>query len=519
MARNPYAYQADGFAEGFQSGFGLMSDHYERQDRKDIAREELRANAQYRADELGLKRDELRGMEKHRGEEAKYRADEAKYRADEAALTAEHRIKQLENEATSLETAEAQRKDQAEINRIRAETEGKRQDGLDAIADERRKTQERQRINSESFAAADQFIKYWNRVQQGEETWDVSKAQVYLDAAEKGMGSIFRNTGPLAAAAAEDFRRSMIAVSRGEMPDKAALLNIANHVLNQSNKSGTGETVTAETHPNAPESAHGMIVKQKTISDVKYRDGKFTFQTDVVVEDSQGKEYIYQAGVTQNRASGAPSQVVELTFDEIFKAGAGIFQYQNYLAPAREAAMRTRAHGQFREKYSDGTYGKYDQTKHIEAIDRQTEVTRAQWLAKGDAPSPFPGKTYEEAVLDPRFNAYVEAEVLKLNYSNEYQPSEGDALAADVRETRQAKDLNKLLSQKDDTPPLSRSQLLQMSYFFDETTDRAGNTTIELTNEKGYTNFKNKVLGRPKGYKGQFHNRGVYANPLGGQPD
>lgn len=78
-----------GFAEGFQGGFGLMSDAFDKRRLRDIQEQEREDMAQYRLDQTGIERDRL--AEQKRSNEASEtaaslaadRANEADIRADE----------------------------------------------------------------------------------------------------------------------------------------------------------------------------------------------------------------------------------------------------------------------------------------------------------------------------------------------------------------------------------------------------------------------------------------------------
>jgi len=336
------ARRTEGFADGFQGGFGLINDFYATKAKQKSDEDMM----DYRQEELGLRRE---GQEqaataaaealKVRGEEREYRRQELErgdaYRLEQRDLAAQEKTARLEAKVVN---------DEFNTARLAGlESERKIAEGRLAAQERATKIEEKQALTLRNGIHAQNLTDL-------ADAGDHAAMLQYL----KDQGDDIFNPGSMLnipdhlnirndkynLALLEDLK----AVAGGSLNKEGWKLSdeslaAISTMINQDRKSHIGEVIGTK-HVNAPKSFHGMTIVDSGISDAQTgmrtgeadEDGvvdgnagefKLTFTAWVKAKDSNGASHYYTAPAT-NYGDVSKSTAAGITMDEGTQALSGM---------------------------------------------------------------------------------------------------------------------------------------------------------------------------------------------------
>lgn len=456
-----------GFAEGFKGGFGLMSDVMDRRARKEIADEENRLRGVQLANEKTYRDGLLRAQE----ETNKIAADKLAWDKD------------------PNNPAYISNKKQGEY--YGAQTEGRNLDNTIKQDEFDEKTTKRTNKQKQILAAAsaEKFLRLANQVRSGERTLTddvITQLGEYKLAASDSLLDLDQAIDPDTQYQKMQFRQVLEAFASGNMEgvNNETVRGVLNVVLRSNNLQGKGEEVTSETHPYAGTYAdRGFVIKNKAVSSIAMlKNGSLLGKVDVtVVSPETGEEFVYEAPMTFGRQGG--TDPVDMNFEQLVDAAGGYFEYANAIAPYTEMLNTVNS------RLYDSRNGEGAFEQKVNSLVSEYKINNTDLQAE----SPIKGMSVGDFVTDiPAMNRYFSAAVLNPDKLEEKPESIGDRNYALMAGSAPVKEIERLLGK-----PMTRAQVLQSAPYLD-LDEETGRITVSPQNRDGWTNFKNKILGRKK---------------------
>lgn len=321
-----------GFAEGFQGGFGLMSDAFDKSRLRDIQEQERKDMAEYRIGQQGLDREKL-AEQKRSNEASESAASLAATRAEEAKIRADALEKQrlgildLNAKAAGVKAGTADTVAQAAADAAKAERDSAEKD---ALAEEHALlTQELYRI-SKLPPEQRNLPQYTARTDEILGELEGSNFYNPSNSMRADMGSYAQEIGGL-----------MSRISAGEAIEKGDVsANVRagiTEAFNIANARYVGSTITPEDFPMAPSNAEGGTILSVTVHDVEIVSGtpatlapmatpaaagQLKAKVAVKYKDKNGTVGYYYPDLTNGR-SGTNNTPFNITLDNAAQVVAG----------------------------------------------------------------------------------------------------------------------------------------------------------------------------------------------------
>ena len=488
-----------GFAEGFRSGFGLISDVKDRELQRDRLEEQARqgdldreATSAYRAEQNRLAGD--------RNAIAQTEADsQAAYREGQITGQAEtNRIRALEAENRKTQLGLGQKKDEAMAGyydsqsaaiKQKTDAEEKRQSGIKKEQD---------------FALAAQAFK--DHIATGKSAtartpeWN-ARADELFQAANGGLLNPLAAVDPDTKSNGVAFMEVMTAMQNGEDADRDSITPIINTFIQSSNMRQLGTELTQQNTPNAGHlNGKGWkIVGKEVAPDWQVVDGILTGTVDVTVENAAGDVTVYNAPLSSGRSgrrvdddgiplrnadgSSISPEPLGIPAEDLMKAASGYFKYAQYIGQFEDEIYQsaTRLH--------DFQNGAGSLSKQSNAFITKFQSDYAVGSLAGEE-SPIRGLTNAELASPKHFDKlvrYAQHSVLDPS-KNAIKPTKAaDKLIRQVAKIPDVKDLQDELGRG-----LTRAELLRASSYFSVVDKKL---TLKREDKKPWEMWKREVMG------------------------
>jgi len=406
-----------GFAEGVQAGYGLVSDFQDRQ----LRREEQKSAREYNEARLQIERDKAKS-------EADYRISQAEVAAIEAESMGEYRKQQGKTASIQAATAATQ----ADTSRFVQETARQNQERDDRAAAALRADEKQLLREQQAAVAVNQLVTYVKSWRAGDGTYNAEAIEGLVAKTKDTMFDLSLHFGPDA-----DGMKGLAAKVSGIQamidgePGAADAFNpeefsrVLNYMLQHSNHVGVGDTLSAETHPHAPEAYldgnHEIVGKE--MFDPKLNDDgeSVRMRVKVMVRDkTTGKVYSYRAPLTDHRSGGTGQ--ASFTLQDMHKALAGFMQL--------DVAMR-EARPMIENALIEGMGGQEAYTARVEKLEDRLQEKATE---SPGAPSVVSGVTNDELWANQNLrNDYIRSEILtgrRKTLENDFNRVESSIISA-----------------------------------------------------------------------------------------
>lgn len=473
-----------GFAEGFRSGFGLISDVKDRELQRDRLEEQARqgdldreATSAYRAEQNRLAGD--------RNAIAQTEADsQATYREGQLTNQAElNKIRKQEAKNKGIELGLEKTRINADAALKGAQT-STITDSLQLKID--RRSQRESAVGAS--LAVQKFTELADQVRSGEIAYTEEVKGQLASLSQQTEGSLLDLnyvTNPNTQYQSQRLQGVLQQIQQGNFEgiDQTALRDTFNVMLRSNNMSGIGEEVTSRTHPSAGSFADkGYVVVGKQVSSLDYSDNSLGLKVDVLIKNPEtGESFTYEAPMTVGRKS--TGEGVELSVEEAVQAAGGFFQYANSMAPYTSILTDIN-----KKKY-DLTEGRSDGDFDM-LVNKSMENARSASTRDPDSESPISGMTMKQFAGNPAvMRTYYNSSLANPESMTESSTIAGDTTYNLMADSNPIRVLEKLRGGK----KLSRAQILEAAQFLsvDENTG-----AITIDDEKEWRDWKNGVLGR-----------------------
>ncbi len=230
-------------------------------------------------------------------------------------------------------------------------------------------------------------------------------------------------------------------------------VDLLNAVAKSSNQFNIGAMVD-ETFVNAPEEMRsgGYKVVSSEFIDFREVEGGVTGTVLNVVEDTQGNQFMYTSPNTagRNTSDGAP---LVLAVDDLMAGLGAVTKMRNDMGGMK---------AQMKEAAQIAKYGKGPEGQNKFMAEVQDEVNRYDAIATADGtrPSPIPNMTMQQFVDNPTImNDFIEVEILFDYESQTFGKDNYMMLMEATRQTKEAKEIQTALGQ---TVPLTPKELQEI---------------------------------------------------------
>ena len=468
-----------GFADGFRSGFGLISDVKDRQLYKERLDEQARqgdldreATSLYRnnqienaAEQNRLKKIEIDNKQKNEDEILRIRGLEAKN--DETRLT---------NQGTRI-TAQSGL-DDARAKALNQTT----QDDADRKSNIEKETQ-----FAVSANAYIEHLKTGKRASARNEEWN-AKADRLFSESMGGLTNPFNAVNPATQENMVAFRDVLTATQNGQEANRDSVTDVLNTMLGSNNARQVGTELTSNTTPAAGHlnDKGWKIVSKQVAPDWNIANGQFVGTVDVTVQNAAGDTAVYNAplsfrrsGVMQDK-DGNPvtdedtgavrqSAAQPIAVEDLIKSAAGYFKYAQYA-------------GQFEDEIAQSATRLYDLQNGKGALDKAVNYRMSKFQtdmgsgSRASEQSFVKGMTNAELALDAiKLEKYMTFAVLDPAKNIAPPTSSANMMIDRVSKLNEVRTLESDIGRN-----LTRSELLRASHY--HTLDE--NKKIEVVNRE-----------------------------------
>ena len=492
---------AEGFASGFQQGFGLVNSVFDReadQEYRQNAINQRRAEAEA-SERLGMARNKL--MQDDNAANALYRSQMLEGQTAENLAAAEARKQTREFQAEASER-------QDEITSARVATENikatKEKNESDRLLDQAN-TQDRL---ARQALDSNELLETLESIQAGNFYGDPEGVQEIMERLSKSMFDTGVLTSEMLATTSDQVRQTLQAASQGGEINQAVISNALNIMLRSSNDIGIGNVID-ETYVNAPEfmkdGSGSYKITGKEILDLQLGPDGQNISGSVLVTVSDGKgEFYYTAPATEGRNGASPSGV-NMNIDELVQGFGGYMTMANSYRKHKPTIQRI----QRESKYKDRN-GRYDAAAYQQKV-AEIKSNHRQTVTDGnlqDKESPIPGITNNQLLQDDaRFNEWAVNTALfpESNITSARSDYESHMLA--IRTSAPIKSLEA----QPGIGPINDQTLQNVQPFL--TKNRNGEIIVDPDFKKEYNQWMNNI--RNRGANSSSTNTGRPA-PIGG---
>jgi len=475
------------FADGFNSGFGLINKVQDRQ------LSERRLDEQARQGDLD-------------------REATALYRENQTNNQAElNRIRGIDADARFL--AAKNNESQLGLDKIKVDSlaglQGAQADALNQKTGALNKTQsniEKEQTFAINAQAYIDHIKTGSSASARTPEWN-ARADELFQSANGGLMSPFAAVDPDTKSNGVAFGKVLTAMQGGDDAGRENVTPILNTLVRSSNERQIGTELTAQNTPNAGHlNGKGWkIIGKEVAPDYQVVDGMLTGTVDVTVQNAAGDITVYNAPLTSGRSGqqvddegnpvnnpdGSPATPAPLgiSTEDLMKAAAGYFKYAQYM-------------GQFENEIYQSATRLYDERNGAGSLAGKANayITKFQTdYAVGTLAgeqSPIKGLTNAELASPQHFNKlerYAQHSVLDPRKNAMKPTGAAESLLSKVAMIPDVKDLEKKVNDQLGRG-LTRRELLQAQQYF-TLNKGTGKLVINREDKKPFELWKNEVLG------------------------
>jgi hypothetical protein len=504
---------AEGFASGFQQGFGLVNSVFDReadQEYRQNAIDQRRAEAEA-SERLGMARNKL--MQDDNAANALYRSQMLEGQTAENLAAAEARKQTREFQAEASErqdkiTSAKVATENIKANQARDQSE---------YALEQNRTQDRL---AQQALDSNELLETLESIQAGNFYGDPAGVQAIMKRLSKSMFDTGVLTSEMLATTSDQVRQTLQDASQGREINQAAISNALNIMLRSSNDIGIGNVID-ETYVNAPDfmkdGSGSYRVIGKEILDLQLqppvRDDKGNI-TDpggnsvsgmVLVTVSDGKgEFYYTAPATEGRGDASPSGV-NINIDELVQGFGGYMTMANAYRKHKPTIQRIQREAKYQDR--NGRYDAAAYQNKVEEIKTQHRKLVTDGNLFGQE-SPIPGITNDQLLQDDaRFNEWAVNTAL---FPESNMPSARSDYENQMLAIRSSKPIRNLEAQPG-VGSIDNRALQAVQPFL--TRDRDGEVVVDKDFKKEFQQWMNNI--RNRGANSSSTNTGQPA-PIGG---
>jgi len=488
---------AEGFASGFQQGFGLVNSVFDREADQEYRQNaiEQRAAEAAASERLGMGR--LKLMEQDNKNNADYRQTMLERQIEADALAADSAAQTKTFQAEQGERSDA-------ITEAKLKTERIKQQGLKNKAD----------YDLGQMKAADELAQQGLIVNNLFETLEAEGAGTFIgdpqtsfenmERVSKGMMDVGILTSPLLATTADQVRTNLKDGSQGREMRQEPLVKAMNIMLRGSNNIGVGNTID-ETYVNAPDwmtkgpGAGSYKIVGKEIKSLylqpPVRDdagnitepGGKSVSGEVLVTVSDGKgEYYYTAPATDGRGGGSPSGV-NIDIEELVAGFGGYMTMANAFNKHKARINTIRRQVLFKDK--DGRYDAAKEEAKVDELKAQHKKDVETGSLLG-AESPIPGMTNDQFMKDEQlFNQWA---VNRALFPDSVMPSAQADYQMQMTRIRNSAPVRAV--EADFKNPIDEKTLQNVQPYLDTNPD--GVIIIDPDRKREFQIWRNGILGR-----------------------
>jgi hypothetical protein len=482
-----------GFADGFRSGFGLISDVKDRELQRDRLEEQARqgdldrqATAAYRDGqlELGAERNRIDGIKA--GNTTRSLENDASRLENDKSRLANDNLR-LQNDNVKSKAQASVYDEQARGLKLKTDTEQERLEGIE---------------REQAFALnANQFLEHLKTGASPtarNDEWNKIADQLF----EKSYGGL---TNPFVAASPATqenlmaLQSSLTAMQSGQEVERAPITGILNNMLASSNTRKVGTELTAE---NTPAAGHlngkgWRIVGKEVSEDWNVSGGFLTGTVDVTVQNSQGDVAVYNAPLSLGRnsvrtdESGNPvlgengesliAPAEPIPVETLLDASAGYYKYAQYA-------------GQFQNEIAQSATRLYDLQNGEGSLQAEVNKKVSDFQtsmgsgSRASEPSFVAGMTNADLARDVKtLNTYMTYAVLDPEKNVPKATRAGDQIIRATAAIPDVKDLEAEIGRG-----LTRQELLSASHYF---TRENGAIVLKKEDIRDWKKFEMNIMG------------------------
>lgn len=466
-----------GFADGLQAGFGLVNAAYDRKS-KEAYRDESLAQDKLNSDRtFGL------AQEKSRREDISLQIEGAK------------NDREIEKFDTEKENAELERKRITQgIENDKVTNEAKlalikKQDfALDSAQSEIEVAQATREKRERGVRAGVAATELRDMNPQTQEEYDAAFARIQEISGDQTLGPMFLDSLQTISKY-EDMAtiQGINKLAEGAEITNGVFESGLEGLISGSSWGREGATITAETHPNAPERMHGMkVVGSEIFSMEMGKNNTVKAQVAVRVQDGKDRMAIYLAPLSEKRAGD--TQPINLNADDLIKGFAGRAQFMEYMKTNKSSIMEAIKRSQYRTDAGD-----LDTNAYATAVAKTKEDEIKSIADRGMGNDPIvrgSSVTWDEFMKTEDFDRYIEEKTLIPDRRADSARNETAFLIQDMSETSEIRKINKRRATAG-KEPLSQAELLQASVYFDENSNGA----LTAERSSAWNTWKDKMSG------------------------
>ena len=492
---------AEGFASGFQQGFGLVNSVFDREADQEYRQNAIdqRAAEAEASERLGLARNKLLADENKNN--AIYRQTQLDLQAEEAKKAAEYRQGQ---EALNTKL----RNTQAETALIKAKS-------IAADAEAKITERDKKRSNTEDASLAQLTLDLIDGVDAGNVA---GSAQAISDGFAGTTGTLFDFgvlTDPDTMMTGARFAEQMRELQQGKPIQSGVFLDAANNLLRKSNSIGVGEEIddTFRYAPKYMKEQGGYRITDKTLIDLKTSaDGTSVTGTVLVTVNNGRVEQKYTAPMTTKRSNerSAPSRGddfgdeylldgaavaapspsnrsgVEISVQDLVAGYGGYMQLVQHVNSKGPTIRKIRRESQFQDRDGDYDADAFRAAKETKIVNYTDMVTKT---GRQSSESPIGGMSNDEFLLNTKLvDDWAENQVLFPD--SKRRGSDREDYFELLAEIRNAPAIKKAIGERvigDDT-------ILLVQDFM--TRDDNGDLVVHKDKNKKFIAWQNDIRGR-----------------------
>ena len=479
------------FADGFRSGFGLISDVQDRALQRDRLDEQARQGdldrkslGEYREGqlEIGRKRNSI-------DEQAKATQQ---LKAENESKLRDIQLAQVANQTTQADADAAFKS--AQTTGLELKNKGET-DRLSTIERETKFA-----VNAQAFL---DHLEGGRTAAGRDESWYADADRLFEDS-YGGLTNPFKAINPANQENMVAFREVLEAAQSGGDIDRESITPILNTFIGSNNERRVGTELTEE---NTPHAGHlngkgWKIVSKEVAPDWNLANGQILGTVDVTVQNAAGDITVYNAPLSTKRSGvmldergepvlddktgkpkKAPAQPIAV--DNLIDSAAGYFKYAQYA-------------GQFREEITDSAVRLYNAQNGAGSFSRDVKERISNFQttmgagSRGEEMSFVKGMTNAELAMDPtKLEQYMTYAVLDPAKNIPKATPAAESLLKRVSKIPQVEELADNLGRN-----LSRSELLRASHYFSPIEDKDSKKKsigVKREDRKGWEAFQREL--------------------------
>lgn len=473
-----------GFADGFRTGYGLVSDVKDRE----LKKTQLE-NAQSNADRnFGAAEDERRLRSEERSADLKRQTQNEKLTAEYRQGISEYNESRLAQQKTDSDYAKDPT-NPANIDRL-ANSKVTREYQASVTAKNKQdtlsRTESEEGIEAEVAYAGklDSYVKYLESMQSGQiptnEATREKLASLY-PVGRQGLLDPLHAVNPQTLEDGQALGQVFNSMAQGVEVDRDPITQAIETMVRSSNARRVGTEVNVTNTPNAGSwNGRGFTIKSKKINgNWTVSNGELRATVDVTIVNDRGKEAVYQAPVTSGRL-GSDGEPLPIKTQDLVDASAGFFKYSQTMSP-------------FKDEIIESNKRLYDLQNGRGSFDILVNKSMSKFISDSqkdayrEEPSPIRGMTYGQMAQDTSaLREYFTFSLLDPSRNNAGDINPADNIIDRMTKLKEVKEFEGILGR-----PLGRDELLQVAAFADES-----GTAIDKKEKGEWIKWRNNIYGR-----------------------